>query len=170
MFDCKIKELLNIQAWIIREDFLKEMTFTLKPVGKAGTIQVKSGQAVHQEEGKECVEVQRWDWEWFVELTARNFALLECSIMCLRQEWINPKSQGKKFGFYSEKNVKLLEIIKEGKYNEHICHRKHTLAEGCWMGQERRQRTRKEAVSRTQWVYGGLDLSSGSEDKYKSLR
>lgn len=25
MFDCKTKELLNIQAWIIREGFLKEM-------------------------------------------------------------------------------------------------------------------------------------------------
>lgn len=54
----RIGELHNIQAWIIREDFSKEVTFTVKTEGKAEITQVKSGQVLCQE-GQECIKSQR---------------------------------------------------------------------------------------------------------------
>lgn len=40
------------------------------------------------------------------------------------------ESQDKTCRLYSKKNVELLEIFKEGKYNEKIYQRNYTLAEG----------------------------------------
>jgi hypothetical protein len=41
------------QAWVIKEDLI------LRLKGKAGIFQVKSGSAIYQVEGKECVKVHR---------------------------------------------------------------------------------------------------------------
>lgn len=54
----RIGELHNIQAWIIREDFSNEVTFTLRPEDKAEVTRVKSRRGLCQE-GQECVKSQR---------------------------------------------------------------------------------------------------------------
>lgn len=45
------------QAWLIKEDFQKEMTYILNAKGKAGTFWVNRGPAAYQAEGKEYVKV-----------------------------------------------------------------------------------------------------------------
>lgn len=50
------------------------------------------------------------------------------------------------------------------------CNRNYTQAESMELIKKRWRGPREGAASRTQmWVYGGLDLSRGSEDEYKSV-
>lgn len=53
----RVAEAHKILAWVAREGFSKEVTFTLKPEGKAGIIQLNNWQVGHQEDGKKHVKI-----------------------------------------------------------------------------------------------------------------